>query len=59
MVYNYLRNFLNPADFHIDIYDKHIHITKYDKIITLGTNKIIIKTTSKKLILEGKCYVDN
>ena len=29
MAYNYLRNFLDPIDFHIDIYGKFIHITNY------------------------------
>lgn len=56
MVYNYLRNFLEPSDFHIDLYDKQIHIINYDKILTLGTNKIIIKSSSKKVILEGSNF---
>lgn len=56
MAYNYLRNFLDPIDFHIDIYDNKIHITNYEKIITLLSNKIIIKAKSKKLILEGRNF---
>ena len=54
MAYNYLRNFLDPIDFHIDIYDKKIHITNYEKILTLGSNKIIIKAKSRKITLEGR-----
>lgn len=53
-MHNYLRNFLDPFDFHIDIYDTYIHITNYDKIITLGSNKVIIKTSTKKITLGGK-----
>ncbi len=56
MVYNYLRNYLDPIDFHIDIYDKQIHITNYEKILTLGTNKIIIKASLKKITLEGRNF---
>ena len=56
MAYNYLRNFLDPIDFHIDIYDKKIHITNYEKILTLGSNKIIIKAKSRKIKLEGRDF---
>ena len=56
MGYNYLRNFLNPVDFHIDIYNKLIHITNYEKILTLLSNKIIIKTKNQKVTLEGKKF---
>ena len=56
MAYNYLRNFLDPIDFHIDIYDKKIHITNYLKILTLGSNKIIIKAKSRKITLEGRDF---
>lgn len=56
MVYNYLRNFLDPREFHINIYDKKIYITNYEKILTLGSNKIIIKAPSKKLTLEGRDF---
>ncbi len=56
MAYNYLRYFLDPIDFHIDIYDKKIHITNYEKILTLGSNKIIIKTKSRKITLEGRDF---
>ena len=56
MAYNYLRNFLDPIDFHIDIYDKKIHITNYEKILTLGSNKIIIKAKSRKITLEGRVF---
>lgn len=56
MGYNYLRNFLNPVDFHIDIYNKLIHITNYEKILTLLSNKIIIKTKNQKVTLEGKNF---
>lgn len=56
MTYNYLRNFLDPIDFHIDIYDKKIHITNYEKILTLGSNKIIIKAKSRKITLEGRNF---
>ena len=56
MAYNYLRNFLDPIDFHIDIYGKMIHITNYEKILTLGSNKIIIKAKSRKITLEGRDF---
>ena len=56
MAYNYLRNFLDPIDFHIDIYSKIIHITNYEKILTLGSNKIIIKAKSRKITLEGRDF---
>ena len=56
MAYNYLRNFLDPIDFHIDIYDKKIHITNYEKILTLASNKIIIKAKSRKITLEGRDF---
>ena len=56
MAYNYLRNFLDPIDFHIDIYDKKIQITNYLKILTLGSNKIIIKAKSRKITLEGRDF---
>ena len=56
MAYNYLRNFLDPIDFHIDINSKMIHITHYEKILTLGSNKIIIKAKSRKITLEGRDF---
>ena len=56
MAYNYLRNFLDPIDFHIDIYGKFIHITNYLKILTLSCNKIIIQVESCKMILEGRDF---
>ena len=56
MAYNYLRNFLDPIDFHIDIYGEFIHITNYLKILTLSCNKIIIQVESCKIILEGRDF---
>ena len=56
MAYNYLRNFLDSVDFHIDIYSKFIHITNYLKILTLGSNKIIIKARDCKITLEGRDF---
>lgn len=56
MVYDYLRNFLDPTSFHMDIYDKKIHLINYEKILTLGVNKIIIKAKNKKIILEGSNF---
>ncbi len=56
MLRNYLRDFLNPSEFYINIYDKNIHIVNYQKVETLGTNKIIIKAPLKKIILEGNNF---
>ena len=55
-MHNYLRNFLDPKDFHIDIYDRSIDITNYNKIITLGTAKIIIEAPLKKITLCGSNF---
>ncbi len=56
MTYDNLRNFLEPSEFHIDIYDEKIYITNYGKILTLNSNKIIIKDKKKKIILEGSNF---
>ncbi len=53
MLVNYLRNFLDPQDFHIDIYNNKIHINNYEKIISLGTTKIIIKVNNQQINLFG------
>lgn len=56
MLANYLKEFLDPSEFHLDIYNGKIHINNYQKIISLGTTKTIIKAGNKKISLTGSNF---
>lgn len=56
MLVNYVRNFLDPSLFHIDIYNEKIHISNYQRIISLGNSKIIIEANGKKISLIGSSF---
>ncbi len=53
-VLNRLNDYLNDREFRITIYeDKKVDIINYDNIIDFNLNKVIIKVSDKKVIIEG------
>ncbi len=53
MFFNSLDEFLNPKDFHLDIYNNKIYIDNFSKIVHLSPEKIIINGPNKKITLIG------
>ena len=53
---NEMKIFLNPSLFQINICSKNIYINNYTEIISLGLNKIVIKVSEGKIILNGTSF---
>ena len=54
--YTQIKNYIEDNEFHLDIFAKKIHIINYDKIVSLGEEKIILLVEGKKLYLFGKHF---
>lgn len=48
-----LINFLYDKDYFINIYDEYIHVFNYQELISLSSNKIILKMESFKIEVKG------
>ena len=49
-----LINFLYDKNYFINIYDEYIHVFNYIELISLSSNKIILKLEKFKLIINGQ-----
>ena len=49
-----LINFLYDKNYFINIYEEYIHVFNYIELISLSSNKIILKLEKFKLIINGK-----
>ena len=49
-----LINFLYDKKYFINIYDEYIHVFNYEELISLASNKIILKLEKFKLIINGQ-----
>ena len=49
-----LINFLYDKNYFINIYEEYIHVFNYVELISLASNKIILKLENFKLIINGQ-----
>lgn len=49
-----LINFLYDKNYFINIYEEYIHVFNYIELISLASNKIILKLEKFKLIINGQ-----
>ena len=49
-----LINFLYDKNYFINIYEEYIHVFNYVELISLSSNKIILKLEKFKLIINGQ-----
>ncbi len=49
-----LINFLYDKNYFINIYEEYIHVFNYVELISLASNKIILKLEKFKLIINGQ-----
>lgn len=54
--FSQIKNYIEDKEFHLDIYENKIHIANYTKIVSLGTEKIIVLVPHKKIILFGQKF---
>lgn len=48
-----LINFLYDKKYFINIYDEYIHVFNYEELISLSSNKIELKFSNFKLVIDG------
>lgn len=48
-----LINFLYDKNYFINIYDEYIHVFNYEELISLSSNKIELKFSNFKLVIDG------
>ena len=49
-----LVNFLYDREYFITIYNEHIHVFNYKELVSLNSNKIILKLEQFSLTIKGK-----
>ncbi len=50
---NYFKNYLFDLEDFITVYDGHLHVFNYEKLIKLNEKEIILKMHSKEIIIDG------
>ncbi len=55
-IFHQLKNYIEDHEFHMDIFADKIHIANYTKILSLGTDKVIIMVPNKKITLYGQSF---
>ena len=48
-----LINFLYDKNYFINVYDEYIHVFNYEELISLSSNKIELKFSNFKLVIDG------
>lgn len=51
-----VKTYIEDNEFHIDIFDDRIHIANYDRIISLGEEKIMISSSKQRISFYGKNF---
>ena len=51
-----ISNFMNDKEFRFTIYENHIHIMNYKKIISLENNRIIVKGNKRIIHIKGNNF---
>ncbi len=51
-----IRNYIEDHEVHLDLFKNRVHVSNYDKILSLGEEKIVLIMDSKKVVLTGKGF---